>query len=1337
MINLNKKITGIFKMKNLFTKNYWVMKGLALLVLVVMGGSVKGQIQLSEGFENGLPIGYSTTTSYTLGSGTWTGAANLVMQGSTGVNSGSYSLQLKSATAAQVTSPNIPVGGVSTVTFYGSASTTGSVQVNYSTDAGATWTAATGSPFSLTTTTTQKTATINSISSNILVQFYRTGAAVYIDDIVINSSEPTTQASAINFSSVAATSMTVGWTNGNGGRRAVFMKAVSGAITNPTDGTAYTASSNWSSKGTQLGTSGYYCIYNGTGNSVSLTNLSTSTAYYFQVFEYNCNNNTTPTATSINYFTSTATSNPNNQSTTSSTSAPTVTSSAASSLATTSAILNGNVTSDGGATVTERGFVYKTTSGATISDNKTIVAGTTGAYTLTPTLLVNTQYFFKAYAINSVNTTLSTPELSFYTLANAPNAPTVNNPTTTTLDVTIGASDGNPSATEYAIQETGSNNYIQANGTLSNTAVWQIASTWGTKTVTSLAPNTNYIFKVKARNGANTETAFGTTANNTTTTSPTLTTPTANTITATSATLGATISSDGGASISARGTSFKTSTPVIASDNQLAEGGTTVASYSHSRTSLSPQTLYYYAGYATNSAGTSLSAESNFRTLSSPPTAQSSGVIATVISNTQINLAISPATFPNSGATSGGYVVIYSTGTPTLSSTNATIPAAGVGTIFVTSATTLSTTQPRTSINVTGLSAGTSYNFLIVPYTYDGTNAATYNYLTTSAPTVTVTTLTTATNFYSKSTGNLDDVANWGTSTDGTGTAPSNFTTSNQYFNVRNNTSPTISSDWSISGINTKVIVDATIVLTIPITKSFTIGVGATLENNGTITITNNGTLTIKSDATGTARIGTSTGTITGNVTIERYIPATRRAYRFLAAPVTTTGGIYANWQESGTNATGLGIQVTGFASATPGVDATSGLDKSLTGSSSMFTYNGSAWVAVDNTNTTQLTPGKGFRVLVRGDREYDLYANTPPAATATTIKATGAVGQGTITLNSLVTGFNLLGNPYPSAIDWDASGWGTARNATNVYDAIYIYNPALTASTSSMTYPTYLNGVGTNGGSNIIHSGQAFFVEAAAGASISFLEAYKSSTVTGGFFRSALPEMMRVTYMQNNEHLDDIVIRYNDDAQADFDPKFDAISMGGDANGLASFKNADRLAIHTRPTAVGEDSVALSVRNTTTGNYQLKFSEMEGFAASTDITLLDKFLNVQYDVKQDSIVNFEITTDVNSKGDDRFWLFYNHKSTGINLQALAKNKINVYPNPASSVINMSLKLQANQKSTYTYNIYNQLGAMVQAGEVAFANGKQAQINIDAFSPGVYFISASNGNDLQTIKFVK
>ena len=129
------------------------------------------------------------------------------------------------------------------------------------------------------------------------------------------SSEPTTQASAIAFSSVGSSSMTVAFTAGNGNRRAVFMKETAGTITNPTDGVAYTASTDWSSKGTQLGTSGYYCIYDGTGSSVALTNLASNTNYVIQVFEYNADSASAPNAATINYNVATATSNPNSQTT--------------------------------------------------------------------------------------------------------------------------------------------------------------------------------------------------------------------------------------------------------------------------------------------------------------------------------------------------------------------------------------------------------------------------------------------------------------------------------------------------------------------------------------------------------------------------------------------------------------------------------------------------------------------------------------------------------------------------------------------------------------------------------------------------------------------------------------------------------------------------------------------------------------------------------------------------------------------------------------------------------------------------------------------------------------
>lgn len=119
---------------------------------------------------------------------------------------------------------------------------------------------------------------------------------------------PTTQASNISFSNVAQTTMTASWTRGNGTLVAVFVKSGAGAITNPVNGTDYTANTTFGS-GTQLGSSGYYCVYNGNGTSVNITGLTTSQAYYVQAFEYN------GTAATINYQTATATNNPNNQTT--------------------------------------------------------------------------------------------------------------------------------------------------------------------------------------------------------------------------------------------------------------------------------------------------------------------------------------------------------------------------------------------------------------------------------------------------------------------------------------------------------------------------------------------------------------------------------------------------------------------------------------------------------------------------------------------------------------------------------------------------------------------------------------------------------------------------------------------------------------------------------------------------------------------------------------------------------------------------------------------------------------------------------------------------------------
>jgi len=306
--------------------------------------------------------------------------------------------------------------------------------------------------------------------------------------------------------------------------------------------------------------------------------------------------------------------------------APVVTSSAATSITTTTATLNGNVTSDGGATVTERGFVYKTSAGATITDNKTTVSGTTGSYTLgLSSLGVNVQYFFKAYAINSIGTTLSTPELSFFTLANTPSAPTVGNATASTLDITIGSGDGNPSITAYAIKEAGGN-YVQSGGALSSTTpFYQTATAWGTKTVTGLSPSTTYTFSVVATNGAGIATSFSATTSGTTiagVTIPSVTTQAATSTNTSGATLNGTVMVDGGASLTDRGFYWTNTAGVTTSGTKLSEGGTSVAAFSKALAGLSPNTNIFYRAYAVNSSGTGIGASDvSFYTLANTPSA--------------------------------------------------------------------------------------------------------------------------------------------------------------------------------------------------------------------------------------------------------------------------------------------------------------------------------------------------------------------------------------------------------------------------------------------------------------------------------------------------------------------------------------------------------------------------------------------------------------------------------------------------------------------------------------------------------------------------------------------
>lgn len=205
--------------------------------------------------------------------------------------------------------------------------------------------------------------------------------------------------------------------------------------------------------------------------------------------------------------------------------APTVTTQAATAILSSGATFNGNVTGDGGASVTDRGFCYKTSSGVTLTDNPTS-AGSSGTGTFSKSfssLSSETNYFYRAYAANSAGTTLGSSDVSFWTFSAEPltHTTTFNNTviSQTQINLSFDAASSITNADGYIIlQKNGSaptgipddgNAYSVGNTIGDATVAAVVASTSATSAnITGLAAGTHYYFTIMPYNynGSNNET---------------------------------------------------------------------------------------------------------------------------------------------------------------------------------------------------------------------------------------------------------------------------------------------------------------------------------------------------------------------------------------------------------------------------------------------------------------------------------------------------------------------------------------------------------------------------------------------------------------------------------------------------------------------------------------------------------------------------------------------------------------------------------------------------------------------------------------------------------------
>jgi hypothetical protein len=397
---------------------------------------------------------------------------------------------------------------------------------------------------------------------------------------------------------------------------------------------------------------------------------------------------------------------------------------------------------------------------------------------------------------------------------------------------------------------------------------------------------------------------------------------------------------------------------------------------------------------------------------------------------------------------------------------------------------------------------------------------------------------------------------------------------------------------------------------------------GGILLCNGTLNA--DGHLTLLSSDSQTALIdGSATGEVNGNVTIQRYL-SSGFGYRYLSSP---------------------------FQAAT--VSEFSDDMKLADPFPALYSYDESmatsGWVTyVDPAGV--LNPMKGYAVNF-GEAD-------PPII----FDVTGVVNNGSLSAtlynhnNTYSQGFNLIGNPYPSPIDWDApSGW----TKINIDNALYYFETSTTDQYGG-TYVTYADGVSSNGmATNLIPSMQGFFVHVSDGSwpvtgTLAMNNSVRITDLTHPFTKSDINSrsLIRLTteFSDDTLSVDPIVIYFDEKATNEFDGQLDALKlMNTDfmvPNLYAIGSDGVKLSISALP--VISDTlytVPLGLKINRDGNIIFKIRDLEGNLANMEIYLSDLAAKTDHDMLSGKSYMLKLTTGLY---ENRFYLNFRNIGTGI-----------------------------------------------------------------------------------------
>jgi hypothetical protein len=550
--------------------------------------------------------------------------------------------------------------------------------------------------------------------------------------------------------------------------------------------------------------------------------------------------------------------------------------------------------------------------------------------------------------------------------------------------------------------------------------------------------------------------------------------------------------------------------------------------------------------------------------------------------------------------------------------------------------------------------------------------------------------------------------------------------------------------------------------LTISANGSLTLADTLQVGANGQLVLGNNaqletgGFLVLGSNELGSARIAPlpASASIIGKVTIERFVKGGlgKRKYRYLSVPLINSANFANGWQKqihiTGSGAGGIQCSV-----GNAGLVNSKGFDLSATNLPSVFTFEESlaipsasiggssvftnAWKSILSTTDTMVC-GKGYNVFVRGNRNQGCSLLTQPNTIPDDVilKATGFVKTGDFTFSlsynpSNGDGWNLLGNPYPSEIDWDAAtGWTKSM----VGNTIYVYNP------SQQNFAAYNSSSGgVNGGARYIPSGTAFFVKAtgtnAQGLNLSCTEMVKSTHGFSPLLKQNKLQKIAISLMDNLGATDETILSFSPEANDEFDNATDILKWKnpGNLNVYSLTPNGISCALNQRKqiTESEEKNIPLAIFTSDTGWFQMNLQSF-GLPYFYEVYILDNYLSKEYlvtDLHQS--ISFQVNVDSNSFGLNRFSIKIANKrphSSGFGSTTTPQERFMVYPNPFQNILDWNGTQEASIDLM-------EIGGKILLHKEVLPTG---EINLGEFKDGVYLLRVQfNSGQTKFIKLLK